>query len=64
MGQLYDATGEVKIAQGSQIVQAVGKGASLENDMIASTGDRSNAVLKLEDGQVIAQQPNTILLDS
>ena len=59
VGQLYDAAGEVKTALGSQMAQAAGKGASLENDMIVSTGDKSQAVLKFEDGQVIALQSNT-----
>ena len=59
VGQLYDAAGEVKTALGSQMAQAAGKGASLENDMIVSTGDSSKAVLKFEDGQVIALQSNT-----
>ena len=59
VGQLYDASGEVKTALGSQIEKAVGKGASLQNDMIVTTGDRSHAVLKFEDGQVIALQANT-----
>ena len=59
VGQLYDAAGEVKTALGSQMAQAAGKGASLENDMIVSTGDNSQAVLKFEDGQVIALQANT-----
>ena len=59
VGQLYEAAGEVKTAVGSQMAQAAGKGASLENDMIVSTGDNSQAVLKFEDGQVVALQSNT-----
>lgn len=59
VGQLYDAAGEVQTTLGSQMAQAAGKGASLENDMIVSTGNNSHAVLKFEDGQVIALQSNT-----
>lgn len=59
VGQIYDASGEVKTAQGSQKAQAAGKGALLENDMIVFTGDVSQAVLKFEDGQVIALQSNS-----
>lgn len=59
VGQLYDASGDVKTALGSQKAQAVGKGALLENDMIVFTGDVSQAVLKFEDGQVIALQSNS-----
>ena len=59
VGQLYDASGDVKTALGSQKAQAASKGALLENDMIVFTGDVSQAVLKFEDGQVIALQSNS-----
>lgn len=59
VGHIYDASGEVKTALGSQKAQIVSKGALLENDMIIFTGDVSQAVLKFEDGQVIALQSNS-----
>lgn len=59
VGHIYDASGEVKTALGSQKAQVVSKGALLENDMIVFTGDVSQAVLKFEDGQVIALQSNS-----
>lgn len=59
VGTLYDTSGDVKTALGSQPAQKVGKGAPLENNMIVSTGEASSAVLKFEDGQIIALQSNS-----
>ncbi len=59
IGTMYDTRGDVKTVLGGQQPQSVGKGAPLENNMIVSTGEASSAVLKFEDGQIIALQSNS-----
>lgn len=59
VGYLYDANGEVEVSVDKQMTQAVGRGAALKNDTTISTGEKSRAVLKFNDGQIIALQANT-----
>jgi len=61
VGYLYDAMGEVEVSLGTQMTQAVSKGYQLQNDTTVSTGEKSSAVLRFNDGQVIALQENTSL---
>ena len=59
VGIMDYASGEVEVSIGKQMTQAVSKGALLKNDTTISTGEKSVAVLKFIDGQVIAMQANT-----
>ena len=59
VGIMDDASGEVEVSIGKQMTQAVSRGALLRNDTTISTGEKSMAVLKFIDGQVIALQANT-----
>lgn len=59
VGYLYSADGEVAVSIDSQMTQAVSRGAPLKNDTTISTGERSHAVLKFNDGQIIVLQANT-----
>ena len=59
VGVFYDAVGEVKAAVGAARPIHVFKNDPLENNTIVTTGDKSYAVLKFEDGQVVALQANS-----
>lgn len=59
VGQLFDAVGDVRLALGGQAAQSVVKGAALKNGMTVTTGNKSTAVLKFEDGEAIALGENS-----
>lgn len=61
VGLLFDAVGEVQLTAAGFSPQAAAKDDPLESEMIVSTGENSEAVLKFIDGQVIALQSNSSL---
>lgn len=60
IGVLHDAFGDVKVESDCLMERDIAKGALLEKSMVISTGEKSHAVLKFEDGQVIALQANSV----
>ena len=60
MGVLHDAAGDVRVESDCLMEQPIAKGALLEKSMVISTAEKSHAVLKFEDGQVIALQANSV----
>lgn len=59
VGYLYKTEGEVAVSIDDQMTQAVSSGAPLKNDTTITTGENSRAILKFNDGQIIALQANT-----
>lgn len=60
VAQLVDATGSVTMTIPKLAPKPLSSGAWVENGVIVSTGDASQAVLKFLDGQIIALQSNSI----
>lgn len=58
-GYVVDAAGKVTIAIGKSAPHPAAKNDSIGSDTEVDTGDKSYAVLKFEDGQVVAMQANT-----
>ena len=58
-GYVYDAVGEVSIVEGKNAKQSVIKNDLIPAGKIINTGEKSYAVLKFDDGQVVAMQANT-----
>lgn len=59
-GYVYDAAGEVSAAIGKNAAQRIAKNDPVIPNTMINTGDKSYAVLKFEDGQVITLQSNSI----
>lgn len=58
-GYLYDAAGSVSVAIGKNPPRPVVKNEAVASGTVIRTGDKSSAVLKFEDGQVVSMQANT-----
>lgn len=58
-GMVFEAAGEVTVAVGKNSVQPVVQNQVIGSNTFVSTGENSHAVLKFEDGQVVAMQSNT-----
>lgn len=62
VGQVYWVKGKVFVAQGGSSADEVAISKPLVSDTLVSTGENSAALLKFEDGQLVALQSNTSLL--
>lgn len=58
-GWIYDASGDVSVAVGKGPAHSAAKNDAIASDTVITTGDKAFAVLKFEDGQVVAMQANT-----
>lgn len=56
---IYDAAGEVTAAVGKNSAKRVARNDAITQDTLFKTGDKSYAVLKFEDGQVVILQSNS-----
>lgn len=61
-GQVYWVTGKVFVAQGGSSAHEVAVSEPLVSDTLISTGENSAALIKFQDGQLIALQSNSSLL--
>ncbi|MDX8386396.1 MAG: FecR domain-containing protein [Gallionella sp.] len=59
-GYVHDANGDVTITQGKAPARAVLKNSIVTSNSLISTGEKSHAVLKFLDGQVVAMQANSV----
>jgi hypothetical protein len=62
VGHVYWVKGKVFVAQGGSDAHEVSISEPLVSDTLVSTGENSAALLKFEDGQLVALQSNTLLL--
>lgn len=60
-GWVYDASGDVSIAVAKETARRAVKNDAIVSDTVITTAGKSYAVLKFEDGQVVAMQPNSSL---
>jgi len=58
-GYVYDAVGDVSVSIGKNAAHPVAKNNAIASGAVVSTGDKSYAALKFEDGQVAVMQANT-----
>lgn len=58
-GSVYEASGDVSVAQGKNAAHRAVKNEVIVPDTVINTGDKSHAVLKFEDGQVVTIQANS-----
>lgn len=58
-GWIYDASGDVSIAVAKEAARRAAKNDAIVSDTVITTGDKSYAVLKFEDGQVVTMQSNS-----
>ncbi len=58
-GQLSDVVGDVQVTMDGEVAQPALKGAQLKSGMRFTTGDKSSATLKFDDGEVVALTQNT-----
>lgn len=58
-GYLYDATGSVTVAVDKNAPRPAVKNDAVASGSVIRTGDKSSAVLKFEDGQVVSMQANS-----
>jgi len=59
-GYVHEANGDVTVTRGKSQAQAVAKNGIVASNSIISTGDKSHAVLKFSDGQVVAMKANSV----
>lgn len=60
-GYIYDAGGDVSIGVGNDAAHTATKNDAIPSDSVINTGDKSYAVLKFKDGQMVTMQANTVL---
>ncbi len=60
-GYVYDSVGNVTVSQGGSPSHAALKNDIITAGTIITTGDKSNAVLKFDDGEVVTMQANSSL---
>lgn len=60
-GYIYDSVGEVSIDEGNSTAHTASNNDLFPSNTLINTGDRSYAVLKFEDGQVVAMQANSAI---
>lgn len=58
-GYVHDAVGDVSAAVGKAEAHSVAINDAIVSDTVVNTGDKSHAVLKFEDGQVVVMQANS-----
>ena len=58
-GYLYETVGEVSLSIGKDAMRTAVKNDMVPSDSVVNTGDKSYAVLKFEDGQVVTMKANT-----
>lgn len=58
-GYVYEAVGDVSIAVGRNAAHNARKNEAISSDTVINTGDKSSAILKFEDGQVVTLQANS-----
>src|SRR3989338_793219 len=58
-GYVHDAVGDVSVAVGKAAAQSAKVNDAIAPDMVINTGDKSHAVLKFEDGQVVVMEANS-----
>ncbi len=58
-GYVHDMAGSVSVSVGGGAAKAAGKNEAIASGALITTGDKSHAVLKFEDGQVVVMQPNS-----
>jgi len=58
-GYVYDSVGNVTIGPGGSPSHAALKNDTISSGTVITTGDKSNAVLKFDDGEVVAMQANS-----
>lgn len=58
-GYVHDAVGDVSVVVGKAAAQSAKVNDAIAPDTVINTGDKSNAVLKFEDGQVVVMQANS-----
>lgn len=58
-GWIYDVSGDVSVAVAKEAAHRAAKNDAIVPDSVITTGDKSYAVLKFEDGQVVAMQSNS-----
>lgn len=52
-GWIYNASGDVSIAVAKEAAHRAAKNEAVVSDTVITTGDKSYAVIKFEDGQVV-----------
>ena len=58
-GYVFDTAGDVSITIGKDAAHHAARNDAIVSDTLISTGDKSHAVLKFEDGQVVVMQANS-----
>lgn len=58
-GYIYEHAGDVKVAVAGSTPRAATDSLPLDDNTIVTTGDRSRAILKFEDGQLVILRSNT-----
>lgn len=58
-GYVHDMAGSVSVAVGEGAARAAARNDAIASGAVITTGDKSHAVLKFEDGQVVVMQPNS-----
>jgi hypothetical protein len=58
-GRVYVVSGNVFVAQGKNPAHRVINNESLASNMLVNTGEKSSALLRFEDGQVVTMQANS-----
>jgi hypothetical protein len=59
-GQISESKGYVTVTTGNNAPKSAGKGDGVEAGQVITTGERGQAVIKFQDGQVIALKSNSI----
>lgn len=60
VAQLVDASGSVNVSSAKLAPRPISKGNGVDSGMIVTTGEKSKAVLRFQDGQLIALQSNSV----
>ena len=60
-GHVYVVSGTVSVAQGKSPAHQVVDNEAIVSDTLLTTGEKSAALLKFEDGQVVTMQANSVL---
>ena len=61
VSRVYRVSGDVFVTQGKNPVQRVDNSEPVASDTLIETGDKSAALLKFEDGQIVTMQADSIL---
>jgi len=61
VSRVYRVSGDVFVTQGKNPVQRVDNSEPVVSDTLIETGDKSAALLKFEDGQIVTMQADSIL---